>query len=57
MGLLIPGTSAKVVNTTTGECVGPDQPGEVCIKGPQVFFQNYHLGIVGLQHKDKRYES
>ena len=35
-GVLLPNTEAKVVDVTTGEALGPDQQGEICIKGPQV---------------------
>jgi len=35
-GVLLPNSEAKVVDVTTGEALGPDQHGEICIKGPQV---------------------
>ena len=35
-GVLLPNSEAKVVDVTTGEALGPDQQGEICIKGPQV---------------------
>lgn len=35
-GVLLPNTEAKVVDVTTGEPLGPEQHGEICIKGPQV---------------------
>ena len=37
-GILLPNSEAKVVDLTTNEPLGPDQHGEICIKGPQVFF-------------------
>ena len=38
-GVLLPNTEAKVVDVTTGEPLGPEQHGEICIKGPQVVFK------------------
>ena len=35
-GVLLPNTEAKVVDVTSGEPLGPNQHGEICIKGPQV---------------------
>ena len=38
-GLLVPSTMAKVISVEengTEECLGPNQTGELCIKGPQV---------------------
>ncbi len=31
-GVPIPGTICKVVNTETGEALGPNTPGELCCK-------------------------
>ena len=39
-GVLLPNTEAKVVDVTTGEPLGPEQHGEICIKGPQVVLKN-----------------
>ena len=35
-GVLLPNTEAKVVDLDTNEPLGPEQNGEICIKGPQV---------------------
>ncbi|XP_068239420.1 uncharacterized protein [Palaemon carinicauda] len=35
-GVVVPNTSAKIVDISTGETVGPGIEGELCIKGPQV---------------------
>ena len=35
-GVLVPNTEAKIVDTETGTPLGPNQQGELCIKGPQV---------------------
>eukprot|EP00058_Branchiostoma_floridae_P018912 XP_002604401.1 hypothetical protein BRAFLDRAFT_280542 [Branchiostoma floridae] len=35
-GILVPNTKAKVVDTETGEAVGPGEDGELCVLGPQV---------------------
>ena len=32
----LPRTQAKVLDIETGKSLGPGQPGELCIKGPQV---------------------
>ena len=37
-GVLLPNSEAKVVDVTTGEALGADQHGEICIKGPQVIY-------------------
>ena len=37
-GVQLPNSEAKVVDVTTGEALGPDQHGEICIKGPQVIY-------------------
>ena len=42
-GVLLPNTEAKVVDVTTGEPLGPEQHGEICIKGPQVVLKNATL--------------
>ena len=35
-GVLLPNTEAKIVDVKTGENLGSNQQGELCIKGPQV---------------------
>ena len=35
-GVLIPNTEGKIVNLESGEALGPNQTGELCVKGPQV---------------------
>lgn len=35
-GVLVPGTSAKVVDPESGSVVGPNETGEICVRGPQV---------------------
>ncbi|KAL3266070.1 hypothetical protein HHI36_010257 [Cryptolaemus montrouzieri] len=36
IGVLIPNTIARIVDLTTGESQGPNKPGELQIKGPQI---------------------
>ena len=36
VGPLVPSTFAKIIDHTTGQTLGPNEPGELCIKGPQV---------------------
>jgi len=36
VGLPLPNTECRVVDATTGETLPPGQPGEVCVRGPQV---------------------
>jgi len=40
-GQIVPFTQAKVVDLTTGQSLGPHQPGELLIRGPQV--STHHL--------------
>ena len=35
-GVLIPKTEAKIVELESGEPLGPNLRGELCVKGPQV---------------------
>ena len=35
-GVLIPNTEAKIVDVETGNNLGPNERGELCIRGPQV---------------------
>ena len=35
-GVLLPNTEGKIVDLETGKAVGPNQTGELCVKGPQV---------------------
>jgi len=36
IGQPLPNTEAKIVSVTTGSELGPDQEGEICVRGPQV---------------------
>lgn len=36
IGVPVPNTSAKIINPDTGDLLGINEPGELCIKGPQV---------------------
>ncbi len=36
VGVLAPNTECKVVSLETGEAVGPNEKGEVCVRGPQI---------------------
>jgi len=36
VGPLVPSTEGKVIDPDTGTSLGPDESGELCIKGPQV---------------------
>ena len=42
IGLPLPGTDAKIVDLETGSELGPNQPGELLIKGPQVMQGYWH---------------
>ena len=35
-GVLLPNTQAKIVDLESGEPLGPNLRGELCVKGPQV---------------------
>ena len=35
-GVLVPNTKAKIVDLDTGMALGPNERGELCVKGPQV---------------------
>ncbi|CAL8097190.1 unnamed protein product [Orchesella dallaii] len=68
-GVVLPGTQCKVVDPSTGEALGVQQRGEICVKGPQVmkgYFNNdkataetidsegwLHTGDIGLFDKDE----
>ncbi|XP_019642431.1 PREDICTED: probable 4-coumarate--CoA ligase 3 isoform X2 [Branchiostoma belcheri] len=41
-GVLVPNTKAKVIDTETGEAVGPGEDGELCVLGPQVMKGYYN---------------
>jgi len=36
IGFPFPDTDAKIINSETGEILGPNQPGELCLKGPHI---------------------
>jgi acyl-CoA synthetase (AMP-forming)/AMP-acid ligase II len=36
VGQPVPNTEIKIVNVTTGEACGPNEEGEICVRGPQV---------------------
>ena len=36
-GVLIPNTEGKIIDLETGEALGPNERGELCIRGPQVY--------------------
>jgi len=36
VGVLAPNTECKVVSVETGEMVGPNERGEICVRGPQI---------------------
>ncbi len=36
IGAPVPNTESKIVSVTTGEGFGPNQEGEICVRGPQV---------------------
>ena len=38
-GVLIANTEGKIVDTSTGEALGPYKSGELCIRGPQVKYK------------------
>jgi len=35
-GMTVPNTQIKIVDVNTGEALGPNVRGEICLKGPQV---------------------
>ena len=35
-GVLLPNTEGKIVDLDTGDALGPNERGELCVKGPQV---------------------
>ena len=37
-GVLISNTEGKIVDLSTGEALGPNETGELCIRGPQVMY-------------------
>ena len=37
-GVLLPNTEAKIIDIKSGEALGPNQQGELCIRGPQVSY-------------------
>lgn len=39
-GQLVPNTEAKIVDVNSGETLGPNQRGELCVRGPQVTRRN-----------------
>ena len=38
-GVVFPNTEAKIVDLESGNALGPNQRGELCIKGPQVVLE------------------
>jgi 4-coumarate--CoA ligase len=38
-GVLLPNTEAKVVDLHTGKALGPNEKGEMCLRGPQVLIK------------------
>ncbi len=71
VGYALPNTECRVVHPETGEEVGPNEPGELCIRGPQVmkgYLNNpeatartidaegwLHTGDVGTVDEERRY--
>ena len=49
-GVLLPNTEAKIVDLESGKSLGPNQRGELCVKGPQVIL----LEVVWIYHSTKR---
>ena len=49
-GVLISNTEGKIVDVKTGKNVGPNEVGELCIRGPQVriFFSNVECIVLHL---------
>ena len=44
-GVLLPNTEGKIVDLETGKAVGPNQTGELCVKGPQVRYKYIFQGV------------
>jgi long-subunit acyl-CoA synthetase (AMP-forming) len=40
-GVLLPNTQAKITDLETGEALGPNTRGELCVKGPQVSLSQF----------------
>ena len=49
-GVLLPNTEAKIVDLESGKSLGPNEKGELCVKGPQVLL----LEVVWRYHSIKR---
>ena len=49
-GVLLPNTEAKIVGLESGKSLGPNQRGELCVKGPQVLL----LEVVFVYHSSER---
>jgi len=45
-GWCTPNSKIRVVDPETKRALGPNQKGEICIKGPQVFHQPIQLGFL-----------
>lgn len=35
-GILVPGTTMKIIDLETGKILGPNQSGEICVQGEMV---------------------
>ena len=40
-GRVLPGTRLKVIDSATGELLGPGQEGELCVAGPQAISSSH----------------
>ena len=55
IGPAIPNTEVKVVDVATGAELGPNEHGEILIRGPQIMHRDWRPGFtIDLQEKDLR---
>lgn len=48
VGILYPGTEAKIISLSTGETLGSHKPGELLVRGPQVGTNQAINGLLSL---------
>ena len=56
-GYLLPNTEAKIVCLEKGVPLGPNERGELCVRGPQVYLVSYQLKLKSrllYKHKNEK---